>query len=127
MIGGPPKAALGGPNRKVSPLPPTAQAALLAEKLKSKKIPVKLPFETVDELPEGVQGSLWTRSPAAHQQDEVENPASPDTSTADIFPEEEYRVEPPPIIDICLPLPVSFLEILPRKIAHISHRTVGKR
>ena len=109
MIGGPPKATLGGPNRKVSPLPPTGQAALIAEKLKSKRIPVKLPLESLelDELSEGTRRSLWSRSIEPRSEPDTESTVpAPPTTTADIFPDDTQRFELPSTLDICLPLPV---------------------
>ena len=47
-VGGPPKAVLGGPQRKVSPMPPpAATGAVAAPPQKPKKVIVNLPRETV--------------------------------------------------------------------------------
>ncbi|CAE7064529.1 unnamed protein product [Rhizoctonia solani] len=74
-IGGPPKAVLGGPNRKTSPLPPTpaGENAPALPDVKKKKCTVKLPLESEQELNEEEDGpkrtkSLWSRSPVPHSQ-----------------------------------------------------------
>ncbi|KAG9126330.1 hypothetical protein FRC07_003851 [Ceratobasidium sp. 392] len=67
-IGGPPKAVLGGPNRKTSPLPPMTPAVENAPGLpevKKKKCTVKIPLESDAPVEEddGRTKSLWSRSP----------------------------------------------------------------
>lgn len=106
MIGGPPKAALGGPNRKVSPLPPSAQVAAIAEKVKAKKIPVKIPIESeVDgEGSDGLKKSLWSRRPIPSS--ELEPPIEvppPDVVSAALYPDEDYRRHFPSTVDVFLP------------------------
>ncbi|KAF8741521.1 hypothetical protein RHS02_03518, partial [Rhizoctonia solani] len=78
-IGGPPKAVLGGPNRKTSPLPPTpaGENAPLLPDVKRKKCTVRLPLES-DQEPEADAGdadesakrtrSLWSREPVPPSQ-----------------------------------------------------------
>ncbi|KAG8732948.1 hypothetical protein FRC11_009825 [Ceratobasidium sp. 423] len=73
-IGGPPKAVLGGPNRKTSPLPPTpaGENAPGLPDVKKKKCTVKLPVESDQDLDGDAEDdeasarrtkSLWSRTP----------------------------------------------------------------
>ncbi|CAE6389296.1 unnamed protein product [Rhizoctonia solani] len=73
-IGGPPKAVLGGPNRKTSPLPPTpaGENAPGLPDVKKKKCIVRLPLESDQQLEGDAEDgdesakrtkSLWSRSP----------------------------------------------------------------
>lgn len=111
MIGGPPKAPLGGPNRKPSPLPPAQQA--IQEKLKAKKVQVKIPKELQsegeDENGASSSKSLWSRTPA--------NPSTltkevevmiPETISGEIYPEESLTRLLPPSVDVFLPGKVRF-------------------
>ncbi|CAE6405162.1 unnamed protein product [Rhizoctonia solani] len=78
-IGGPPKAVLGGPNRKTSPLPPTpaGENAPVLPDVKRKRCVVRLPLESEQE-PEGDAQdgdesakrtkSLWSRTPVPPSQ-----------------------------------------------------------
>lgn len=108
MIGGPPKAVLGGPNRKVSPLPPPATLAL-EEKLKAKKIVVKIPKEgdlTDDEV-DGVK-SLWSREPLPFSEFPNLPPNYlPEAQSVEIIPEERHRRSLPATVDVFLPSKVS--------------------
>ncbi|CAE6399787.1 unnamed protein product [Rhizoctonia solani] len=73
-IGGPPKAVLGGPNRKTSPLPPTpaGESAPGLPDVKKKKCTVKLPLEADEELEDEESTrrtkSLWSREPVPPSQ-----------------------------------------------------------
>ncbi|THG97227.1 hypothetical protein EW026_g4730 [Hermanssonia centrifuga] len=60
--GGPPKAVLGGPQRKVTPLPPIA-AAVTPVVPKTKKVIVNLPKETIKEGEDSGKRQEWARSP----------------------------------------------------------------
>ncbi len=106
MIGGPPKALLGGPNRKPSPLPPAQQA--IQDKLKAKKVQVKIPnelqLEVEDENRASSSKSLWSRTPA--------NPSTlpkqvevlvPETISGEVYPEEILTRQLPPSVDVFLP------------------------
>ena len=130
MIGGPPKATLGGPNRKVSPMPPTVQAAAIAEKLKAKKIPVKLPAESeeIDLSVEGARKSLWTRSVSAtYESSEVASLPPPSITTGAVHPDESHKTNLPDTIDICLPLPVSENPQSLYTFFHCENRVAGTR
>ena len=106
MIGGPPKAPLGGPNRKVSPLPPSSQVAAIAEKVKAKKIPVKIPIESVrdgEEVDESKR-SIWSRKPIPPSDLEAQvDLEPPEVSTATLYPDDEYRKHLPSTVDVFLP------------------------
>ena len=107
MIGGPPKAALGGPGRKVSPMP--AVAAVVQEKLKGKKVAVKLPNETERVLEEGedeekADRPLWTRRPIATSSlPDQPHIDPPEINSADVYPIDEYKDLLPPSVDVFLP------------------------
>ena len=97
-IGGPPKAPLGGPGRKHSPMPPVAPA--LQDKLK-KKVVVKLPLESAEEDVEGK--SLWSRVPLDPALVEVKDVVPPDTSSAEFSPGELESALRPDTVDVFLP------------------------
>ncbi|TRM62921.1 hypothetical protein BD626DRAFT_557808 [Schizophyllum amplum] len=103
-IGGPPKAVLGGPQRKTSPLPPAA-ASTSAPVTKAKKIAVNLPKETIP----GEDGAPpmrpeWARAPldAPFECEDVRVPSA-ELSSAALFPPDAYRYAMPPTIDVFLP------------------------
>jgi hypothetical protein len=108
-IGGPPKAVLGGPARKLSPLPSTSASAVpvaaSTPHKKSKKIIVNLPKETVPEK----DGELptrpsWARSPLDNPFQYQEQPVIPaELTTAEVFPSDTYRLDWPNSIDVYLP------------------------
>ncbi|KAK0465644.1 hypothetical protein IW261DRAFT_1686469 [Armillaria novae-zelandiae] len=105
-IGGPPKAVLGGPNRKVSPIPPAAVAASgsstpPASQTKPKKIVVNLPKEDITGDDGQVVGrASWARNPLS---DPVILPlpdvAAVDTYSIEIYPSNDWRYDIPPTID----------------------------
>ena len=110
--GGPPKAPLGGPNRKHSPIPIASTAVpsgvpAATEKSKAKKVILKLPLEMA------VQGgsadneiiiySLWSRQPLPH----ADAPAMggvkpPDATSMEMHPIEQSNTLPA-TIDVFLP------------------------
>lgn len=110
--GGPPKAPLGGPQRKTSPLPPGASGAAAAgttaaaggdakNKLQ-KKVIVKLPVERkpADDAPE----PLWTRTPLPHDQVPVQNTGEPpQIASMDAHPMDWPRNTLPASLDVFLP------------------------
>ncbi|PBL01426.1 hypothetical protein ARMGADRAFT_1160623 [Armillaria gallica] len=109
-IGGPPKAVLGGPNRKVSPIPPAAIAASgsstpPASQMKPKKIVVNLPKEDITGDNGQVVGrASWARNPLS---DPVILPlpdvAAVETYSIEIYPSNDWRYDIPPSIDVFLP------------------------
>ncbi|KAI6153142.1 hypothetical protein BKA82DRAFT_4442099 [Pisolithus tinctorius] len=100
-IGGPPKAPLGGPGRKHSPMaiqppPPTMQ--------KGKKIVVNLPVETIP----GTNGDppsrpSWARTPMPTTSTEEPVIIPPEIDTAELFPPDAWRYAIPNAIDVFLP------------------------
>ncbi|KAG6845279.1 hypothetical protein H0H87_011430 [Tephrocybe sp. NHM501043] len=102
-IGGPPKAVLGGPTRKLSPLPaPTAPAA---PPQKAKKVNIKLPQETI---PGEEEGQLPTRTPWARNvldgfvfEDQEVLPVG--LVTVEPYPSDEWRRHMPDTLDVFLP------------------------
>ncbi|KAF8139758.1 hypothetical protein EV363DRAFT_1497627 [Boletus edulis] len=99
-IGGPPKAPLGGPGRKHSPLPPAPPAPTL----KGKKVIVNLPVETIpgteDQSP---SRPAWARTPmptTSHDQPVV---MPPEIATADPYPPDTWRHHIPDTVDVFLP------------------------
>ncbi|KIK96867.1 hypothetical protein PAXRUDRAFT_825497 [Paxillus rubicundulus Ve08.2h10] len=99
-VGGPPKAPLGGPGRKHSPLPPLPPPATQ----KGKKIVVNLPVETIS----GTGGQLcvrppWARTPmprASHDEPEV---APPEIASAEPYPPDACRYHIPDTVGVFLP------------------------
>jgi hypothetical protein len=106
-FGGPPKAVLGGPNRKVSPLPPAAtEAAPAPAAAKGKKAVVKFPQETFvgDDADRTVTRAPWARTPlllAEVPEQPVLRP--PELVTAEEYPTDSDRHYLPNIVDVFLP------------------------
>lgn len=101
-IGGPPKAVLGGPARKLSPLPPVASAVAPQ---KVKKVNVKLPKETI---PVDQEGQPLTREPWARNLldgfEYREQEAVPvKLTSAEVYPPDEWRFHIPDTLDVFLP------------------------
>jgi len=128
-IGGPPKAVLGGPARKLSPLPPTSAVASLSNTTvsivpeKKKKHIVNLPKETVhgEHQDSPVTRPDWARSPSPHEfSDEPVIPAQ--VTTADIYPPDKYRIELPTTIDVYLPGKVLYSFHFSCSVHHTSHQ-----
>jgi hypothetical protein len=112
-LGGPPKAVLGGPNRKVSPLPPAAtEVPPPTAATRGKKMVVKFPQETVfgDDKDLVVTRAPWARSPlplAEVPEQLVLRP--PDLVTAEAYPTDPDRYDLPKTLGIFLPGKVCFL------------------
>ncbi|KAG9073989.1 hypothetical protein FS749_014502, partial [Ceratobasidium sp. UAMH 11750] len=113
-IGGPPKAVLGGPNRKPSPLPPATPAGEAAPGLpevKKKKSAVKLPLESEAPAEEGGDESsgrtksLWSRSPipASELPPQLLIDSGLETTTVESHPDHVTRGELPNSIEVFLP------------------------
>ena len=100
-VGGPPKAVLGGPARKLSPFPST----LTPNDPASKKVIVNLPKETISgEDGEPATRSSWARSPLDNPfQYQNHPPIPPEVTTVEIFPPDTYRLDFPNSIDVYLP------------------------
>ncbi|KAF8887705.1 hypothetical protein BD779DRAFT_1525783 [Infundibulicybe gibba] len=107
-IGGPPKAALGGPARKLSPLPTaaaTSASSPTVPPVKPKKVVINLPKETV--LGENGQPETrpsWARVPLPDQFIGGERqPLPAEISSGESYPPEEVRRHLPNVIDVFLP------------------------
>ncbi|KAH7911820.1 hypothetical protein BJ138DRAFT_866194 [Hygrophoropsis aurantiaca] len=103
-IGGPPKAPLGGPGRKHSPLPPQPAAPTPSIAPKGKKIIINFPQETVP----GEDGQASTRPPWARVPMPVTRPQedviiSPEVDSAESFPPDSWRLHIPSTVDVFLP------------------------
>uniref|UniRef100_A0A0W0F9R9 Uncharacterized protein n=1 Tax=Moniliophthora roreri TaxID=221103 RepID=A0A0W0F9R9_MONRR len=104
-IGGPPKAVLGGPARKTSPLPPAASPSNAPPPIKTKKVMVNLPKETIP----GEDGQPSTRPAwARHTLDALplsgdEYVAPVEISTAEAYPPDDWRLSLPSTVDVFLP------------------------
>lgn len=104
-VGGPPKAVLGGPQRKVSPMPvPVATAAVVAPQ-KPKKVIVNLPHETIPgEGDEPPTCATFARMPLATSEIPVQSALRhPETSTVELYPPDSWRNHLPPTVDVFLP------------------------
>ena len=107
-VGGPPKAVLGGPQRKVSPMPPTpavAAAAAAPAPQKQKKIVVNLPKETVPgEGDEPPTRASFARMPLVQSEIPVQDDVRyPETSSVELYPPDSWRYHLPPTVDVFLP------------------------
>ncbi|KZT68449.1 hypothetical protein DAEQUDRAFT_671259 [Daedalea quercina L-15889] len=104
-VGGPPKAVLGGPQRKVSPNPVGPGATQPAPVPRVKKHIVNLPKETVPG--EGDAPSMrkpWARKPLLPSEVPVQGEvAQPDTRTAEPYPPDNWRHHLPSTVDVFLP------------------------
>ena len=99
-IGGPPKAPLGGPGRKHSPLPPAPPAPVQ----KGKKIIVNLPVETLPGTEDHpLSRPLWARTPMPTTSREEPVLILPDVATADPYPPDSWRHHIPDTVDVFLP------------------------
>jgi hypothetical protein len=107
--GGPPKAPLGGPQRKHSPMPAVAPVnAPSASVAKPKKLVIKLPIESFQTLPEGavpteVVYSIWSRIPLPHAKaSKMVQVEFPEVTSMDMHPIERSNALPA-TIDVFLP------------------------
>jgi hypothetical protein len=112
-IGGPPKAVLGGPARKLSPLPGTSAPNDSASTSttnstslqKSQKAIVNLPKETLPgQDGEPPNRSSWARSPLDNPFQYQDHPdIPPELTSVELFPPDTYRLHFPNSIDVYLP------------------------
>ncbi|KAF9451764.1 hypothetical protein P691DRAFT_756971 [Macrolepiota fuliginosa MF-IS2] len=103
-IGGPPKAVLGGPARKLSPIPPGASISPQPP-AKGRKVTVNLPKETVpSEGEEPPTRPSWARTPIPTRPDEEEQKTeSPELITRESYPPDAWRHMTPEVVDVFLP------------------------
>ncbi|KAF5361647.1 hypothetical protein D9758_007367 [Tetrapyrgos nigripes] len=103
-IGGPPKAVLGGPARKVSPIPPATEATPSAAPApKVKKVIVNLPKETIPGEGQPSNRPEWARNPSKTPFEPQEDLPFVESSSAEEFPPESWRKGLPSTIDVFLP------------------------
>ncbi|KAJ3721404.1 hypothetical protein DFJ43DRAFT_1158596 [Lentinula guzmanii] len=121
-IGGPPKAVLGGPQRKLSPNPPVPSGIgsagisgsttpvgpppSSAPAVKAKKLIVNLPKETIPSDEEGVAATKAHFARVPLRPEEIVNTPDlryPEITTCEEFPAEHYRHLIPPTVDVFLP------------------------
>ncbi|KAH9487164.1 hypothetical protein JR316_0001233 [Psilocybe cubensis] len=109
-IGGPPKAVLGGPARKVSPLPgalgPSITPGATPAPVKTKKVIVNFPKETpVGEDGEPTTRPSWARTPLPKESDSSEQVPvkAVEIATAESYPPDEWRHDLPDAVDVYLP------------------------
>lgn len=99
-IGGPPKAPLGGPGRKHSPLPPAPPVPAQ----KGKKVIVNLPVETIpgteDQSP---SRPPWARTPMPTTGHEEPVVILPEITTVEPYPPDNWRRHIPDTVDVFLP------------------------
>jgi len=105
-IGGPPKAVLGGPARKLSPIPPGAPISPTPP-AKSKKMVVNLPKETFQDENGPISARQpWARSPIPLCLGKMEQPVEPvelDLVTRQVYPPDIWRCLMPEVLDVFLP------------------------
>jgi hypothetical protein len=109
-IGGPPKAALGGPGRKHSPLPPSTNTPPPVTSNKLKKINVILPKELLaGEGDNPATRPSWARIPLDPSLVPKEQFVKlPELTSADSFPPDSWRYLEPTTIEVFLPGKVLF-------------------
>jgi hypothetical protein len=103
-IGGPPKAVLGGPARKLSPLPVAQATPPSALPPKVKKLNVNLPKETIlreDGKPHSRPS--WARTPSTASKVTHQYLPPAETITAELYPSDEWAKHMPNTIDVFLP------------------------
>ncbi|KAH0838729.1 hypothetical protein J3R83DRAFT_7083 [Lanmaoa asiatica] len=112
-IGGPPKAPLGGPGRKHSPLPPAPPAPAQ----KGKKVIVNLPVETIPGTEDAPSSRPpWARTPMPTTGHEEPVVILPEVTTADPFPPDNWRRNIPDTVDVFLPGKVAWDAVKQRVI-----------
>lgn len=104
-IGGPPKAVLGGPARKLSPIPPGTSISPAPPPGKPKKIAVNLPKETLaGEGDEPPTRPSWARTPAPTLPPHEEQKLDPvELTTRESYPPDSWRQMTPEVVDVFLP------------------------
>ena len=111
--GGPPKAILGGPGVKSRvTTEPVPTPTITVPPQKTRKVLVNIPRETIpiegDEEMKGEEElsrrEIWARIPLRPSEvPEIVDPAPPETTSAELFPPEEWRTQLPTTVDVFLP------------------------
>ena len=103
--GGPPKAVLGGPQRKAAPVPAAAAPSTPAAPVtKPKRIVVNLPKETIQEGEDKGKSEPWARTPVPTSEippQPIHRPA--ELTTVEAYPPDAWRHAIPATIDVFLP------------------------
>ncbi len=107
--GGPPKAVLGGPQRKAAPAPQPAATAAAATTpaalpTKQKKIVVNLPKETIQEGEDKGKAAPWARKPLPASEVPPQPAIRPvEMITVEAYPPDAWRHVVPATLDVFLP------------------------
>jgi hypothetical protein len=104
-VGGPPKAVLGGPQRKVAPASPAATAPAVAPPaVKTKKVVVNLPIESIREGDDKGKPLSHARTPVpplqVAPQPEIR---AVELTTVEAYPPDAWRHHIPPTLDVFIP------------------------
>jgi hypothetical protein len=116
-IGGPPKAVLGGPARKPSPMPPAAVKPPTPGPVPPvKKMTVNLPRETIPgENGQSATHPTWARFPLTPPPNSVSCDLAPrELTSAEVYPPDAWKYTVPDTIDVFLPGKVRTF-LLPRR------------
>ncbi|KAG6849794.1 hypothetical protein H0H93_005044 [Arthromyces matolae] len=101
-IGGPPKAVLGGPARKLSPLPVPPNPVTPPPKVK--KVNIKLPQETIlSEDGQQYTRASWARNLLDGFEFEEREVTPVDVMSGEVYPPDEWRNMLPDTLDVFLP------------------------
>ncbi|KAG6902960.1 hypothetical protein C0995_008533 [Termitomyces sp. Mi166 len=116
-IGGPPKAVLGGPARKLSPLPAVPAASAVAPQ-KVKKVNVKLPKETITALEDGQPSTRepWARNMLDGFEFNEQEVVPVELTTAEAYPPDEWRHHLPDTLEVFLPGELAWEEMKQKEI-----------
>jgi hypothetical protein len=110
-LGGPPKAVLGGPTRKLSPMPQqhVSTSPTPGQVPAGKKLNVNLPKETIPgEDGQSSTRPSWARVPQKSSPDlTIPDPKLLELTSADSYPPESWARVIPPTVDVFLPGKVS--------------------
>ncbi|KAG6334085.1 hypothetical protein ID866_5001 [Astraeus odoratus] len=99
-IGGPPKAPLGGPGRKHSPMPPQPPVSAT----KGKKVVVNLPVETIPSADDNPPTRpSWARTPMPTTSAKIPVVPPPEIDTVEMYPPDTWRHAVPDTVDVFLP------------------------
>lgn len=108
-IGGPPKAVLGGPARKLSPLPVIPATNPPPTPPKVKKLIVNLPKEIIlGDNGHSATRPSWGRTPLVAPEFRHQDIPQVETTTAEIYPPNRWAKHMPNTIDVFLPGKVCF-------------------
>ena len=104
-LGGPPKAVLGGPNRKLSPLPrPVAHIPNAGQTSQGKKVTVNLPKETYpEEDGQPVTRPEWARVPQASLGLATIDAKPPELTSVETYPPDSWARHFPKTLEVFLP------------------------